>query len=603
MTIDNTISGGAAVAGTAAVTITSGTGGIAATLEGGSNTSSATAMTLVSVTGSAVADTVDLSLIVNPTNITATTTVNEAQTTNVTVTTGAAADAITIKDGVVNLDAGAGDDTLTVTTWGSIDKYDTIDMGAGSDTIVTSEATLGASQAAVMAYYTNAEVIDSSSTAEKAINMVTLGTATSAVLSGAHSATAQLGVAAETGTAALTFTSSNANATVTMGALAGQVGGKDADATAGIGGAAIDANASLDNGSNTMTVYLTDDADITGGAGGQATAANNHGGVGGMGIDANEFEVLNLVLSATDTVKDVVVINGGAGGAKHGTGTAGVDGVAVTVGANATINITETLAATSGTTALTIASHISSINLGNIVGNNVNVQAGTINGAVTIESVAGNSTINTGAGADVITAGSGIDTIDTGAGNDIVNAQAGADVVTLGAGINTVTVDEIESTEAATDTYAGFNLATASWTGSSATDAVTEYVSTGVGGATGDIIDVDVTATIHADVAAGTASANSTANVTYAVVDGILTLAGTGAAAIDTLAEWIDEAEDVLATEDEFLAFVFDGNTYVSGEMGSAADTVIQLTGVSATGFSVLAGSGTIGGDGFIIIG
>jgi len=603
LTIDNTSAGAGAAAATAAVTITAGSGGIDATIEGGANTAGATAMTLVSITGSAADDTVDITGVVDGTDITATTGVDESATTNVTVSTGSGDDAVTIDAGLVNVSTGAGNDTLTVTTWASVTADDVINLGDGEDTVVTSEATLGSGQATAMARYTGAEVVETTATAEKTISMVALGTVSSAVASGTHAATAQTDTASAAGADALDFTSNDATGTLTVGALTGQVGGTNANATGGVGGIGLDANATLDDGTNEITITLVDNADIAGGAGGAATGNNNNGGAGGAAIDANEYETVNLVLSATDTTADVVAITGGNGGALDGTGQNGAAGADIIVGANATISITETLAATSGTTTLTVADHISSIDLGTITGTNVTVSAGTLNGNVTIAAVSGNTNITTGAGDDSIGGGAGVDNISTGAGDDTIDAQGGADTLTGGAGNDAFALNAGDSTAAATDVISGFNLATASWTGAASNDQVTEFQSTGVGGTDADVIDIEGAFVVSGDETS-TASAAGTANVTYAVSDGIITLGGTGAAAIDTIAEWITEVEAISTQTggvDEVSAFEFSGSTYVF--VNDTTDLLVQLDGITGvTGIEALANTGTIGGDGYIII-
>ena len=107
--------------------------------------------------------------------------------------------------------------------------------------------------------------------------------------------------------------------------------------------------------------------------------------------------------------------------------------------------------------------------------------------------------------------------------------------------------------------------------------------------------------TIEADTTVAQASANSTANVTYSVSNGIVTLGGTGASGIDTLGEWVDEVEDIVTSAHQVAAFEFNGNTYVYMEDGT--DAVIELTGVTGVeGLTVVASSGTIGGENYIAI-
>ena len=611
LTIANTSAGNGAVSGTATVSVTAGAGGVKATLEGGANLSSATAMATITVTGSAVADTVNVAGAIDPTDITATTGTNEAQTVNVTIAAGEGDNIITIDAGVVALTAGAGDDTLTVTTQGSVDQYDSIDLGAGTDTVVTSEAALNSSDATWMGYFTGAEVIKTSATAEKTIDMGGLTTVTSAVAL-AHAATAagsgtDSAASTETeatGTAGITFTSSNTNNTLTVSDVTGGQGEQltaahnDAGDTGGLGGVGLDLNATLDTGSNVVNLIMEDDADITGGEGGDSAHTNATAGDGAMAIDANEYESVNIVLAAKDTTADTVTLAGGIAGDST-TGDAGTaSAIGITVGNNATITVTETLAATSGSTTLTIADHISSIDFNTITGDNVTVDASTLNGDVTIDAVAGNATITTGAGDDTILAGAGTDTISVGAGDDTVNGQAGGDLITVGLGNDVITLDATESTTSAYEQITGFSLASASWTGSSANNGADEVQSTGVAGADADILDIGSANTLDVAGLSGTLGTTATSNVEVSALGKV-----TFATADDTLAERLTAlaADTTDITAGETVFFEQGSDTFIFHN--DATDMLVKLVGVTgATGMDLTATSGTVGGDGYIII-
>ena len=64
-----------------------------------------------------------------------------------------------------------------------------------------------------------------------------------------------------------------------------------------------------------------------------------------------------------------------------------------------------------------------------------------------------------------------------------------------------------------------------------------------------------------------------------------------------------NEVEDATTGDDQATAFVFNGNTYVYIEHNGSTDTLVQLTGLVATGLDTLANSGTIAGDGYVVIG
>jgi hypothetical protein len=621
LTIANTSAGSAGVSATAAVTVTAGTGGIAATIEGGANASTATKLTTVTITGADDAkDTVNIAAVVNPTDITSTALVDESKSTNATVTTGSGNDTITIDAAVVSIDAGAGDDTLVVTTWSAITSADSINLGDGADTVVTSEATLSLAQRATMARV-GAEKVTTTATAEKVINLALLGTVTSATVA-AHSATAAVagndgaGGASTAGIDAVAFTSINEVASLTVGAaLAGQIGSANTGVLAadvgGTGGTGLDIDAYLDNGNNSVTITLVDNADISGGVGGAAAndATNvTVGGAGGIAIDANEYETINLVLAATDTTKDTVTVRGGIGGVGD-SGTSADGGAAgsdIIVGTNATINITEFLAAASGTTPLTVKNHISSIDLGTIVGNNVNVQAGTINGGVTIAAASGNTTIVTGAGADNIATGTGIDTINTGAGDDVIDGQTGADMITTGTGNDIITLADQDSTEASMKKVYDFETMANVYVASSATDTPAEVASTNVAGANADILDVTATTVVANKTATDTGvDIGAATDIKDVITNGILTLTGANASSVDTLGEWIDQAEAAIGNS-ESVAFVFSGDTYVVLEDGAGnTDVVIQLVGTVASGLAQVdsGDTGVTGGAGYVLMG
>ena len=478
-------------------------------------------MALVNVTGSAVVDTVNIAAVPNPTDISATA-ADESKTVNATVSTGDGNDVITIDAGVVNVDAGAGNDTLVVTTTGAItgaatEAVDLIDLGAGTDTISTGDATINATDKTWVGYIKNSEAIKVTATAEKTVDLDLLAnTNIVALSSSAHTATAAAADVDAGGTGAtgqgsvggdaLDFTGSNANSVMTLSAdLVGQAGqgllatSDDAGDTGGDGGVGLDLNVSVDNGNNRATITLVDDTDITGGAGGAQDHASATGGDGGIGLDANQVDYLNIILSATDATADAVAIAGGAAGT-DGSGTDGSAGGDISVAANATITLTETFSGTA------TAAKMSSINLNNIVGTNVTVDASGLTGAVTIDSLQGNTTVTLGSGADTFGgAEGGIDTVDLGAGNDTVNHTGGAvDVYTGGTGIDTykVAANHDDSTDAfkITDFARG-----------SGGDVISVDVSTVDGSVAALVDNLDLDAYIEGSV--GTVTANDSAVV------------------------------------------------------------------------------------------
>ena len=523
LTVDNTDNGGGGDQSNMAVTATAGAGGLAVTLQGGGNAATSTAMNLVTVTGSDAKDTVNIAAVPNPTDITATS-ANEARTVNATVDTGAGADTVTIDAGVVDVKTGAGDDTLVVTTTGAITggtnaAVDLIDLGDGTDTISTADATINASDKTWVSYIKNSETILTTATGEKTIDLDLLANSNivSASLVATHSATAAAAAAdvggtgatgtGSTGADALDFTGSNTNSTISLTTdLVGQAGqacnaaADDAGDTGGTGGVGLDLNVTVDNGNNTATVTLVDDADITGGAGGAAVDANATGGTGGIGLDASQVDNLNIVLSATDTTADAVAIAGGAGGAA-GAGTAGTAGAGVAVAANGTITITETMSGTA-----TLATHVSSLNLGTITGSNVTLDASAVTGALTITSTQGNTTITLGSAGDTYTGTEGgIDTVNLGAGNDTMTHTGGAvDVLTLGLGNDTIKV--AAAYDNSTDAMKITDFARGA-----GGDVISIDVNTVDGAAAALVDNLDISGGLYVEGSVGTVTANDSA--------------------------------------------------------------------------------------------
>jgi Ca2+-binding RTX toxin-like protein len=206
-----------------------------------------------------------------------------------------------------------------------------------------------------------------------------------------------------------------------------------------------------------------------------------------------------------------------------------------------------------------------------------------VDGALTVKATGGGSNenidlsmhtkamiIDGGAGGDTITGTNAADTIDGGAGNDTIIGGAGADTLTGGTG-----ADAFRFAAGDSGTISGTVF-----------DTITDY--SGVF----DVLDLvgipvvraDTTSAI--DVAAATVDASDV--VTASVTNGIITVGGTNAANVDTLAEWIAVARTVVTASGDIAAFVFGGDTYVYQENGTDTnDLLIQLDGVTGfTGFS-----------------
>jgi hypothetical protein len=201
--------------------------------------------------------------------------------------------------------------------------------------------------------------------------------------------------------------------------------------------------------------------------------------------------------------------------------------------------------------------------------------------------VSGADTITGGAGADVLKGAAGNDSIDGGAGADNIDGEEGADTITGGAGDNVFIVADGQSTEATMDIFKDFTA----------------------GAADADFDTLDIT--LAADLVFNTvaiASAHDVTNHTTEtetgtvgayITNGVIQLTGTQTSTVDTLAEWIDIAEDVAVNgyvdnggndagaETVVAAFEFSGNTYVvMGDDGDSDNTyateiVVMLEGTT----------------------
>jgi len=376
------------------------------------------------------------------------TTVTLAGTADDSVTTGAGADTITIATGNDTVVAGAGNDRVILGAQTDITALDSVDGGEGVDTIVTTTATIDSTTRTELAKGSRGfEIVETTAATLATINFQTLSVYDTVKVSAAMAA-GYNGTADKAGTNSVTATLENSDVLIISAARAGMSAGKDADTKTTLtgagtaGGDGINIAAFLDNGSNVATLRFIGNADIAGGAGelGLGTATGDIGGTGGDALDAVNFEVLNLIISGTQSTSnaDTVTFAAGAGGATGGKG-AGTNGSNVIVGTNATINLTSELDALTPT-----ATKHNNIDLGTVKGTNVTINGGNFLGAITVTAGDGNVTITTGLGADVVAGGTGQDVIVLGAGNDsYINTPDGGattagDQISVGAGFDTV---------------------------------------------------------------------------------------------------------------------------------------------------------------------
>lgn len=232
--------------------------------------------------------------------------------------------------------------------------------------------------------------------------------------------------------------------------------------------------------------------------------------------------------------------------------------------------------------------------------------SGSTTVAQDVRTDAGNDTVSTSSGADIIYGGADADTISVGNGADTVWGGAGADSIdltetirandvvafTIGS-IGGVAYTNDDTTIASYDTITGFFASTAG-----AADTIEFYegddaqagAPTAI--ATTQFTDGDV---VSLDVSGSAVEANTSAgSILATVAGGVITLTGSLAARINTLAEWIDVAQTVIADASnagagDVVGFVFGSDSYVyyddtlNNADANGADALIKLAGVTIT--------------------
>ena len=420
----------------------------------------------------------------------------------------------------------AGDDTIVFAV-AQFNTSDTVDLGAGKNTLVLGDANLAQAATVDLTKAINAAkgvtTLATSAAADVTINAARYSAidsfATTAAVTGSNGAAVAINNNGNDGTAAVAVTgvaasgdSLNVQNNLTGGN--GSAGDDTAGATgktSGNGAAGLSVRMATDGGSDTFSLSVTENATTILGGKGVAGANGAANGAAGVGIDAREVETLNITVSKNLTV-DAGVANGGTAATAD-----------VLVGGNATLNI-------SGT---------GNVDLGRVQANsndtafqNLNIKAGDLVGTLTVVTAAGNDTIIVGSKGSDVTAGAGLDTITLGAGVDTLKFAAG-DSGVIAAGV----VGKI-------DVINGFTA-----------------------GNGGDVIDETGGARAFAAI--------TTANQTTITNQANLTDAITTALGFVATSTW--------------TAFSYDSKTYVvfdgdgNATFDNAADIVVNLVGVTAT--------------------
>lgn len=195
----------------------------------------------------------------------------------------------------------------------------------------------------------------------------------------------------------------------------GQVGASSASAAGSAGGDAFDVTPTTNGPANIVGIALKGGVDLAGGAGGASTNAGSMGGAGGHGINATQYETVNLDSSGTTAN----TLAGGAGGAGTASAFNGAAGAGILVNTNAVINVT-------GSQNLTMTTQSADPTTGG-----VQVKASTFMGKLNVTGTTGADAITGGTGDDDITAGAGVDTIDLTAGGQDTVRLGNVDVTTF----------------------------------------------------------------------------------------------------------------------------------------------------------------------------
>jgi len=507
----------------------------------------------------------------------------------VTVTTNDGDDKVTINGADVTVDTGAGDDTLVVTTWSSLTKTDTIEMGDGSKDRVTTaaEVTINADDNKTFGYAKNAEILEISKAGDHFIVDMDAFTGTNYIIKSGAMAESYHGTVRNAGVDQVILTMTNADTFEISADITGEGAGEDSttantiDNVGKVGGDGIDLDPKVDNGNNVANIRLVGDVDIKGGAGEKGKSGKTSGD-GGDGLLAEKIDVLNLVVvgtkKSTAASADEVSFAGGAYGAKTGaSSTEGTAGDSIEVSANGKIVLTSELDPFTST-----AGKHNDIDLGTVVGTNVTIDGSQFLGKITATAASGNVTITGGAGKDVLNGGGGVDTIDGGAADDTIDAGAGVDILTGGAGADTFIIAAADVGIVTAETISDFTV------GAAGVADTIDYAHT--------VLIADQSATDVSSAIDGKAGGDT---LTATVSKGFITLAGNAIAKLDTLAELVDMFELTDAnTTAEIGGVEYNGDTYVFGVLGAGdehADDVIKLTGLTGvTALSTTEAANTI---------
>jgi Ca2+-binding RTX toxin-like protein len=355
-----------------------------------------------------------------------------------TVTTGAGNDTITSNAGDKTINLGAGNDSLT-TGAAAITAADSFEGGEGTDTLVVT--TPVAITAAIGAKITGFERINinDGGMATNTINLNNIGSTFARITMGDTNNTIQ------------TFSGVQADFTDLRISAA----------------AAADTQVTLtrqtDTTTNAMDITLIGGETATVVANDEETVSVTGSGAGTVRVNLTSTDMTALTITGANVVDMATTA------IANSTLLATVDATAATgaVSVNASVSTVDAIATANtlgGVFTYTGGSGDDTITGGNAADNltggsgNDTINGGSGNEAA-INGGAGNDTINGGAGNDVMNGGTGNDIVDGGSGADVITYTDGLDTITVGAGSDTVHITTNANSAVATDgaTITDFN--------------------------------------------------------------------------------------------------------------------------------------------------
>lgn len=515
---------------------------------------SAAAGSTVTITGSAQKDTITHSADIG-------------SATKLNVSTGAGNDKLSLTGTNVDftganvvLDGGEGTDTLQL-VYADVADF----VSTSKKATISGFETLGVTGAATTAQSVDASKLTAFSTVE---------------WSGTNTGAAGVVATNTAGSTAIAVTKAQAAHTYSFASdVTGGAGTNGASIPGASAGKAVSFAMATDSAADTVSMSIGNAAATASTAvvtikAGAANTTTATGVVAASSIDATDFETLNIASvgkqattasTTTGAVTDANVIGGNS------------NTNSIVLGTNAKLVVT-------GVKDLDI--------VGAVAGTNLTIDASALTGGIRVTADGTNNVLKGGASNNTLNGGAGVDTLVGQGGKDLLIGGTGADTMTGGAGADV------------------FQIANGDSTGT-AFDKITDYQALASSGDTIKLTTASVAAAVTTPVNVSAATTDATDTITATVSStGIISLGGSGAANVDTLAEWVAVAltAGVVNTGDagtvaaKTAMFEFGGNSYViSVYDADGSDPVLsvaqmtELTGqVGLVGVSTTAAANTV---------